>query len=91
MSESVRRYFRQDYTNNDTVYDVIWWDAKTGEVVLRYDGADPANTDERYGATPDDMIFARKGLDFKERIAVADQTFTRNDAFVRLYGREPAL
>jgi len=51
-----------------TVYDVLYTDRTTGKIVLKYDGADPANTNPDYGAESDSDVLARKGLDIDARI-----------------------
>lgn len=71
----VRRYERR--TSDSESYDdactfeIFYVDRLTGREVLRYDGADPANTNPAYGAEPDSEIFARKGLDLDEEVEVS--------------------
>jgi len=48
--------------------DIVYFDRVTGDEVLRYDGADPANTDPYYGARTDGDCMSAKGLDIKELI-----------------------
>lgn len=43
--------------------DLVWIDRLTGAEVMRYDAADPANTNSYYGARPDEESFVRRGLD----------------------------
>jgi len=66
------RRFAKDYdmgeSEEDCICDVVYTDRTTGKEVLRYDGADPANYREDYGAVPDHLIFARKGLDINEMV-----------------------
>lgn len=52
--------------------DKVWVDRLTGREVMRYDAADPANTNSYYGARPDEDSFVRRGLDFYELIDVKD-------------------
>ena len=49
--------------------DKVWIDRLTGKEVMRYDAADPANTNSYYGARPDEECFVRRGLDYYELIA----------------------
>jgi hypothetical protein len=51
--------------------DKVWIDCLTGHEVMRYDAADPANTNSYYGARPDEETFVRKGLNFYETIDAA--------------------
>src|SRR5580698_4397370 len=48
--------------------DVVYVDRLTGKEIMRYDGADPANTNPEYGAEPDSECFANRGLNLRERI-----------------------
>lgn len=64
----VRRYVQTHDAPDQYTYDIIWTDRLTGKVVMRYDGADPANTNPSYGAVPDETCFARKGLDINAEI-----------------------
>lgn len=52
--------------------DKVWVDRLTGREVLRYDAADPANTNSYYGARPDEEVFTRKGLDIYALIDATD-------------------
>ena len=52
--------------------DKVWIDRLTGKEVLRYDAADPANTNSYYGARPDEEAFVRKGLDIYALIDAKD-------------------
>lgn len=49
--------------SEDLMCDKVWIDRLTGAEVLRYDAADPANTNSYYGARPDEESFIRRGLD----------------------------
>lgn len=71
---TVRRYVKAYDDEGDpdgTVYDAVWIDCTTGAEVMRYDAADPANTEESYGAIPDSQCFANKGLDINERVPIS--------------------
>jgi len=46
-----------------TIYDVMVTDRKTGKIILKYDGADPANHEET-----DELTLKRKGYDVHEYI-----------------------
>lgn len=77
---------RYEYTYDESdeyTCDKVWIDRLTGKVVLRYDAADPANTNSYYGARPDEESFVRKGLDIYAVIDAADAkpmpTFPRYD------------
>jgi hypothetical protein len=65
---AVPRYFKGTDCPDEYTADVVYIDRLTGKEVMRYDGADPANTRFDYGATPDADIFARRGMDIKETI-----------------------
>lgn len=65
---SVPRYFKGMDCPDPTTADVVYIDRLTGKEVLRYDGADPANTRFDYGAKPDAEVFAKRGLNIKETI-----------------------
>lgn len=56
----------------DCMCDKVWIDRLTGNEVLRYDAADPANTDSYYGARPDEESFVKRGLDIYEVIDEPD-------------------
>jgi hypothetical protein len=56
----------------DCMCDKVWVDRLTGKEVLRYDAADPANTNSYYGARPDEECFVKRGLDIYEVIDEAD-------------------
>ena len=63
------KVMRYEYTYDEREdCDKVWVDRLTGNVVLRYDAADPANTNSYYGARPDEEFFVRKGLDIYEVI-----------------------
>lgn len=65
---AVPRYFKGYDCPDSTTADVVYIDRLTGNEVMRYDGADPANTRFDYGATPDAECFARRGMNIKETI-----------------------
>jgi hypothetical protein len=48
--------------------DNVWIDRLTGKEVMRYDAADPANTNPYYGAEADGDILQRSGCDISELI-----------------------
>lgn len=52
----------------DTVCDVYYIDRLTGKEVLRYDAADPANTNPHYGAESDYWKMHKRGYDLEQRI-----------------------
>lgn len=52
----------------DTVCDVYYVDRLTGKEVLRYDAADPANTNPHYGAESDYWKLHKRGYDLEQRI-----------------------
>lgn len=56
--------------SEECMCDKVWIDRLTGIEVMRYDAADPANTNSYYGARPDEESFIQKGLDFYELIDV---------------------
>lgn len=64
----VPRFFKGTDCPDKYSCDVVYIDRKTGLEVLRYDGADPANTRFDYGASSDSDVLASKGLDIKEMI-----------------------
>jgi hypothetical protein len=64
----IARYWSFYDQDDDTVCDKVWVDRKTGERVMRYDAADPANTHPYYGASPDSVYFSKYGRDIKEMI-----------------------
>lgn len=68
----VRRYTKRlDIDEGDLICDAVWTDRTTGKVVLRYDAADPANTDPEYGAVPDSECFKNRGLDMYEMVPIS--------------------
>jgi hypothetical protein len=74
MKRHFRRYFdgtRADHCGEfgSTVYDCIWYDRKTGKPVMRYDAADPANTQVDYD---DAFVMWRKGVDLNEMLESDD-------------------
>jgi len=81
---SVPRYFKGMDCPDSTTADVVYIDRLTGAEVMRYDGADPANTRFDYGATPDVDYFARRGLDIKETIAPTDAAISVEDCHRRM-------
>lgn len=68
----VRRYVRSTYEPDDCTYDIIWTDRLTGQTVLSYDGADPANTSPAYGGESDEDTFKRKGLDIFDEVEATE-------------------
>lgn len=64
----VVRYRKMIDAPDDNTYDICYVDRKTGREVMRYDGADPANTNPEYGAISDEECFYNKGLDKEEMI-----------------------
>ena len=64
----VARFFKGLDCPDSTTADVFYIDRTTGQEVMRYDGADPANTNPYYGATPDADRLARRGYDIGEMI-----------------------
>jgi hypothetical protein len=67
----VMRYMSTyDESGGPTFCDKVWIDRLTGNAVMRYDAADPANTNSYYGARPDEEIFVARGLDYYELIDV---------------------
>lgn len=69
------KVMRYDYVydeSEDCMCDKVWIDRLTGKEVLRYDAADPANTNSWYGAQPDAEVFTRKGLDIYAVIDAKD-------------------
>lgn len=69
----VRRYVKIIDCPDSRTYDVCYVDLTNGQEVMRYDGADPANTREDYGAKPDAVCFAEKGLNLRECIEASKQ------------------
>lgn len=64
----VPRFWRGVDAPDRTTYDIVYYDKLTGRVVLRYDGADPANTRFDYGALTDADLLKRMGLDIGELV-----------------------
>lgn len=64
----VPRYLRIYDCPDKFTCDICYVDQKTGKEIMRYDGADPANTNPVYGAISDEECFSRKGLDKNEQI-----------------------
>jgi hypothetical protein len=64
----VMRYERVYDESEECMCDKVWIDRLTGQEVMRYDAADPANTNSYYGARPDEDAFVRRGLDIYEVI-----------------------
>lgn len=71
-SGKVKRYASVTDMSDETMCDVVWIDRMTGAEVIRYDGADPANTNSYYGAVSDEEMFSRRGLDPYELIDESD-------------------
>ena len=68
----VKRY---EYVYDESEYlmcDKVWIDRLTGREVLRYDAADPANTNSYYGARPDEESFVSRDLDIYAVIDAKD-------------------
>lgn len=68
--KTMRYEFTYDESDKYTC-DKVWIDRLTGKEVLRYDAADPANTNSYYGARPDEESFVRRGLNYYELIDVS--------------------
>jgi len=64
----VPRFFKGMDCPDPYTADVVYIDVTTGREVMRYDGADPANTRFDYGAKPDSECLANLGYDIKEMI-----------------------
>ena len=65
---------RYEYVYDQSEYlmcDKVWIDRLTGKEVMRYDVADPANTNSYYGACPDEESFVARGLDIYAQIDAA--------------------
>lgn len=65
------KVMRYDYVYDESeerMCDKVWIDRLAGNEVMRYDAADPANTDAWRGARPDEESFVRRGLDIYELI-----------------------
>lgn len=82
--KTVARYWRGQDCPDSTTCDVVYIDRLTGKEVMRYDGADPANTRFDYGARPDLYIFADKGLDLKELVDPKDCVVTERECASRM-------
>lgn len=67
--KTLRYEWLYDESGGPTMCDKVWIDRLTGHEVMRYDAADPANTNSYYGARPDEESFIHKGLDIYEVIA----------------------
>jgi len=68
QGDMVARFWKGQDCPDSTTCDIVYIDLTTGKEVMRYDGADPANTRFDYGARPDADYFAQLGLDIKEMI-----------------------
>ena len=67
------KVLRYEYTYDEREdFDKVWIDRLTGKEVLRYDAADPANTNSYYGARPDEESFVKRGLDIYALIDATD-------------------
>jgi hypothetical protein len=73
---SVPRYFKGMDCPDLTTADVVYIDRLTGKEVMRYDGADPANTRFDYGARTDAEYFSKRGMNIKETIDPAKAVIT---------------
>lgn len=67
----VRRYERRTDAPDDYTYDILYVDRLTGREVMRYDGADPANTNPAYGAISDRDAMASRGRDLDEEVELS--------------------
>jgi hypothetical protein len=56
--------------SEECMCDKVWIDRLTGSEVMRYDAADPANTNSYYGARPDEESFVRRGLNIYQLIDI---------------------
>ena len=70
--DKVMRYQSTYDESEDCMCDKVWIDRLTGKEVMRYDAADPANTNSYYGAQPDEASFVRRGLNYYEVIDAND-------------------
>ena len=52
--------------------DVVYIDRLTGKEIIRYDGADPANTNTECGGISDSDRFLNRGLDKHEKVVDTD-------------------
>ncbi len=68
----VMRYEYVYDQSEEFMCDKVWIDRLTGGEVMRYDAADPANTNSYYGARPDEESFIRRGLDIYALIDAKD-------------------
>jgi hypothetical protein len=66
-SKTMRYEYVYD-ASEECMCDKVWIDRLTGAEVMRYDAADPANTNSYYGARPDEESFIHRGLDIYELI-----------------------
>lgn len=69
------KVMRYEYVYDESeeyMCDKVWVDRLTGEEVMRYDAADPANTNSYYGARPDEESFVKRGLDIYATIDASD-------------------
>lgn len=64
----VMRYEPVYDSSEECMCDKVWIDRLTGKEVMRYDAADPANTNSYYGARPDEDSFVHRGLSYYELI-----------------------
>ncbi len=80
----IARYWKGQDCPDSTTCDIVYIDRLTGKEIMRYDGADPANTRFDYGATPDADIFTRKGLNIKEMIDKDKSVVTNAELFHRM-------
>lgn len=69
-SQVVLRYVRKIDAPDDCTYDIYYIDRTTGKEVMRYDGADPANTKASYGAITDEEAFQNKSLNINEEVDI---------------------
>lgn len=80
----VLRLFKGMDCPDSTTCDIVYIDVKTGEEVLRYDGADPANTRFDYGAVPDADTLKKRGYDIQEEIDVSEAVVTHAECAMRM-------
>lgn len=68
----VMRYEYVYDQSEECMCDKVWIDRLSGNEVMRYDAADPANTNSYYGARPDEELFVKRGLDIYALIDAKD-------------------
>jgi hypothetical protein len=80
----VARYWRGHDCPDKYTCDVVYIDRMTSKEVMRYDGADPANTQFDYGAQTDEDCFIRKGLDLYAMIRPDQAKVSIEDCMKRM-------